>query len=361
MKTFIKITLPFVAIVTLSSCGNETAKKEYTKEMVYETVTAEEGQPTTKISLPGELMGFYETDIYPKVNSYVKTLFVDIGDKVPKGQLLAELEAPELSSKLNEGYSKYKAAESIFLNTKGKYNRLLQTSKTSGAVSPYDMDLSKTNVTSDSLGFIAAEANYHSLQELVSYLKITAPFDGIITERNISPGAFVGPSEKNAQAMLIIKNESKLRLRISVPEKHVSEIKKEQEISFTVSGYPEKTFSGKVTRNSSNINTQLRSEVIEIEIENKTGILLPGMFAKVDLPLTRNEKTIIVPESAVATNMEHCFVIKLIGKKAKMIDVQKGNVSDGKVEIFGDVKVGDVILKEANDEIKDGTVINSNI
>jgi membrane fusion protein (multidrug efflux system) len=361
MKTSIKIMMPIMAIVLLNSCGSEALKKENKEELVYAAIKAEEGQPTTKISLPGELMGYYETDIYPKVNSYVKVLHVDIGDKVNKGQLLAELEAPELSSKLNEGYSKYKAAEAVFLNSKGKYNRLLQTNKTIGAVSPYDLDLSKTNVTSDSLGLIAAEANYHSLQELVSYLKIIAPFDGIITERNISPGAFVGPSEKNAQAMFVIKNESKLRLRISVPEKHVSEIKNQQEIAFTVSGYPDKSFRGKVTRTSSNINTQLRSETIEIEIDNQEKFLLPGMFAKVDLPLTRNEKTIIVPESSIATSMEHCFVIKVINNKAKLFDVQKGNSLDGKVEIFGDVKIGDIILKEASEEIKDGTLLNVKI
>ena len=361
MKTSIKIILPIAVIIMFNACSGEKKKTENKEELVYPTIKAEEGQPTTKISLPGELMGYYETDIYPKVNSYVKTLFVDIGDKVTKGQLLAELEAPELSSKLNEGYSKYKATEAFFLNTKGKYNRLLQTSKTAGAVSPYDLDLAKTSVTSDSLGLLAAEANYRSLQELVSYLKITAPFDGVITERNISPGAFVGPSEKNTQAMFVIKNENKLRLRISIPEKHVSEIKKEQQITFTVSGYPDKKFTGKVSRNSSNINTQLRSEVIEIEIENKEGILLPGMFAKVEIPLTRNEKTIIVPETSVSTNMEHCFVIKVKKNKARLVDVQKGNSLDGKVEIFGDVNAGDIILKEANDEIKDGAIINLNV
>jgi membrane fusion protein, multidrug efflux system len=361
MKTTIKLLLPVLTIVLFNSCGNKAEKKENKEEMIYPTVKAEEGQPTTKISLPGELMGYYETDIYPKVNSYVKALFVDIGDKVAKGQLLTELEAPELSSKLSEGYSKYKAAEAIFINTKAKYTRLAQTNKTAGAVSPYDLDLSKTNVTSDSLGFVAAEANYRSLQELVSYLKITAPFDGIVTERNISPGAFVGPSEKNAQAMLVVKNESKLRLRVSVPEKHISEIRKEQEITFSVSGYPDKKFTGKVTRSGSNISTQLRSEIVEIEIENKTGILLPGMYAKVELPLTRNEKTILVPESAVATNMERCFVIKVVGGKAKLVDVQKGNSFDGKVEVFGDVMSGDIILKEANDEIKDGEVLKSKI
>jgi membrane fusion protein (multidrug efflux system) len=155
-----------------------------------------------------------------------------------------------------------------------------------------------------------------------------------------------------------VKNELKLRLRISVPEKHISEIRKEQEITFSVNSYPDKKFSGKITRGSSNVNTQLRSETIEIEIDNKDGFLLPGMFAKVELPLTRNEKTILVPESSVATNMEHCFVIKILGTKAKLVDVQKGNSLDGKVEIFGDLKAGDKILKEANDEIKDGQELN---
>lgn len=159
MKSLVKVVAPILAIISLSSC-HEEAKKENKEQVVYSTVKAEEGQPTTKITLPGELMGYYETDIFPKVNSYVKTLFVDIGDRVTKGQILAELEAPELTAKLSEGYSKYRASEAVFLNSKGKYTRLLQTNKTPGAVSPYDLDLAKTNTVSDSLGFVAAEANY---------------------------------------------------------------------------------------------------------------------------------------------------------------------------------------------------------
>jgi len=357
MKKYIKILLPILTIILLYSCGSDKNKKDDKKEVSYKTIKAEEGQPLVKISLPGELTGYYETGIYPKVNSYVKTIKVDIGDKVTKGQLIAELEAPELSSKLNEGYSKYKATEAVFLNSKGKYIRLLQTNKTQGAVSPYDLDLERSTVISDSLGYIASEANYHSLQELVSYLKITAPFDGVITERNISPGAFVGPSERNTQAMLVIKNESVLRLRISVPEKYVSGIKKDQEIAFNVSAYPDKKFTGKVSRAASNINTELRSEVIEIEVNNKEGLLLPGMYAKVDLNLSRSEKAVVVPQSSVATSMERCFIIKVVDNKARIINVQKGNSTDGKVEVFGDVKSGDIILKEASDEIKDGMTL----
>ncbi len=359
MKTLIIHCITPFLITALTCCHGETKKENKSDDVTYATIRAEEGQPTTTMVLPGELLGYYETGIYPKVNSYVKSLLVDIGDKVRKGQILAELEAPELSSKLNEGFSKYKAAEAIYLTSKGKLIRLLQANKTAGAVSPFDLDLAKTNTLSDSLNLVAANANYQALQELVAYLKIVSPFDGIITERNISPGAFVGPSEKNVQAILVVKNEAKLRLRISVPEKHAAAIHISESISFSVSGYPDKKFSGKVSRCASNIDPMLRAETIEIEFDNKDQLLLPGMFAQVEMPLTRNEKTILVPESSIATNMERCFVIKLENNKAVLVDVRKGNSLNGKVEIFGNVSSGDLLLKEASEEIKNGTFIHS--
>lgn len=361
MKHQVRIISAALFAIVLTSCGGHKENNDKEEEYVMPAVKAVEGQPTTILSLPGELIGYYETEIYPKVNSYVKALFCDIGDKVKKGQLLSELEAPELTSKLSEGYSKFKAAEAVFLNTKSKYIRLQQTNKTAGAVSPYDMDLSRTNVTSDSLNFVASQSNYNALAELVSYLKIYAPFDGTITERNISPGAFVGPAEKNVLPILVVKTQDLLRLHISVPEKHISAISENQEVNFTVTSYPERKFSGKVTRASSNLNVQLRAEVIEIEIPNKDGALIPGMFAKVEIPLTRHEKTVIVPETAVITSMERCFVIKVNGDKAKVVDVQKGNTSKGFVEIFGNIKAGDVILKEGSEEIKDGDTIHCKI
>jgi membrane fusion protein (multidrug efflux system) len=354
------LVIIFPALLAFS-CGNSGAKKsDEQNEITYEVSVVKSKNVTNQIVLPGELQGYYETGILAKVNGYVKRVLVDIGDKVSKDQLLAELEAPELMSELIGAYSESKSKEAVYLNTKAKLIRLSQTNQTKGAVSPYDMDLSKTSVISDSLAYLAAKAKYESVKSLVDYLKITAPFNGIITERHAAPGAFVGPDDRNLMPLFILKSEDKLRLHIAVPEKHIAEVMNGGSIEFTVESFPNRKFSGKITRFEKSLKPQTRSEVVEIEIDNKSDQLLPGMFAKVVLPTQRGYSSIVVPESAVVINMERSFLIKIENQnKAVWVDVKKGELQGNNVEVFGKINRGDTILNVASDEIKDGSTIRT--
>lgn len=345
-----------------SSCGHEEKEnKGNNEDVTVEAVKVKEEKASTNLNLPGELEGYYETEVYPKVNSYIKKMYVDIGDKVKQGQLLVELEAPELMNEVNEAYSKYKAAEATFINTKGKYYRLVETNKTPGAVSAYDMDQAKTNLISDSLLFIAAKSKSEAMQELAGYLKITSPFDGVVTERNLAPGAFVGPSENMPVPIIKLSNESKLRLHVAVPEKQLANIHEGKDVEFSVTSYPDKKFSGMITRVSKSVNVKTRSEMVEIVVDNEDRQLMSGMYAHVNLPISRDGKSLVVPQSAVLTNMEGCFVLRSENGKVSRIDVKKGNVMDNVVEIFGKIKPYDVILKVASDELNNGDVVKTKI
>ena len=349
---------PIICIVTTSCKDSKGKSSDENNELVYEASILAKKDVSNQLSLPGELEGYYETGIIAKVNGYVKQILVDIGDQVSQGQLLVELEAPELMSQLEGAYSEQQVKEAVYLNSKGKYGRLKQTNKTAGAVSPYDMDFTKTTIVADSLSFIASVAKYQSIKNLTNYLNITAPFEGIITDRALAPGALVGPNDKNLVPILKLKNESKLRLHIAVPEKHIAEIKKGDLVRFTVNSYPDKSFEGKITRISKTLNTQTRSEIIEIVIDNKSGVLIPGMYAQASLPIQRLEPSFVVPQSAVATTMERSFVIKVThGTTPVWVDVQKGELQGEKVEVFGNLTAGDTLLNIASDEIRPSETI----
>lgn len=354
-----RIILPMTALVIMSTSCKHSEKKSSDNEnqVVYPASVVERNNAATELVLPGELQGYYETGIIAKVNGYVKRILVDIGDKVVQGQQLVELEAPELMSQLDASYSELRAKEAMYLNSKGKYVRLKQTSLTPGAVSPYDLDFARTTVIADSLAFIASQSKYYSVKSLTDYLKIPAPFDGIITERAMAPGAFVGPNDKNASPILKLKNESRLRLHVAIPEKFVSEISVGKLVKFSVESDPGKVFDGKITRLAKSVSSLTRSEIIEIEIDNREGHLLPGMYAHAIIPISRQQPTMVVPTSAVATNMERSFVIKATYGKAVWMDVEKGKTLGENVEIFGKLLPGDTILNTGSDEIRNSSAI----
>ncbi len=361
MKTHHTVACLLILFSSMAtSCQNsKISESEEDKDAVYEAFVLERKEVSTELVLPGELVGYYETGIIAKVNGYVKRIFVDIGDKVTQGQLLTELEAPELKSQLTGAFSDVKEKEAMYLNTKGKYARLLQTNKTPGAVSPYDMDFSRTGIISDSLRFLAAKAGYEAIKQLTDYLSITAPFDGVVTERALAPGAFVGPNDKNGIPILKLKNESRLRLHVAVPEKHLGELEVGKRVQFKVKSFPARVFEGIITRLAKNVDTQTRSEIAEIEIDNRSNYLLPGMYAQVTIPLRRPEASFVVLQSAIVTNMERSFVIKVVKNKVIWVDIQKGEDQGQKVEIFGDLIAGDTLLVTASDETKAGTTIKT--
>jgi RND family efflux transporter MFP subunit len=361
MRTRIVIFCSVLIIAAATNgCSTRGAEEESKRnekqddEVVFPAVKVIRSNPGENLQIPGELMSYYETDVYPKVNSYIRKMNVDIGDKVHLGQVLAELEAPELTAQLAEAYAKVRSFEAQMIASKAIYRRLLVAANTKGAVSPNDMDVARSKIVADSLSLLGANAVYQAHQEMISYLRIKAPFDGIITDRKLAPGAFVGPADKSAVPMYRIKQESMLRLQVAIPERYTDAIREKQPISFSVVSLPGQMFKGKINRVTHNIDRQTRSELVEIQVMNPGQRLAPGMYAQVVLPVGRSHSSLIVPSSAVSTTMEKCFVIRIDNGRANWIDVKKGMESGGKTEIFGPVKDGDTVLKTANDEIPQG-------
>ena len=317
----------------------------------YDAVRVTATQPAQSLSLPGELDSYFQTDIFPRVSSYVKVLRADIGDHVRQGQVLAELDAPELTAALSEARSKQSVAQASFQASRGTFRRLRQTARTAGAVSPLALDQARTQATSDSLNVVAARAHYQAAAQMAAYLRLTAPLTGVITERNASPGALVGPGGQSAVPLFRLKQLSRLRLRIAVPEAYVGDIHAGAPMQFTVRAFPGQQFTGKIDRVAGNVTPGTRAETVEIDIANPGEQLKPGMFASATIPIKAPQSSLFVPKSAVVSTAERTYVIRVAGGKTELVDVQKGDENAGQVQVFGPLKAGDVVLKAGNEEI----------
>ena len=319
-----------------------------------------EGHLNTTLVLPGELAPFQTVDLYAKENSFVKDMFVDVGSEVQKGQLLANLEAPELETQIKEAASQWHTREAMFNGSKSTWQRLLHTSRIPGTISPNDLDNAYAKMSADSAELLAARSHYEETTQLRDYLEIKAPFTGVIAVRNVYAGAYVGPAGKGSdKPMLTLQEQKKLRLEIDIPEAAVGYLTLRDTIHFTVRPLPGKTFSATVSRMAGSMNTQLRTEHIEMDVHNEDGKLLPGMFAQVSLTFTNAQKTFVVPASAIAGNSQQVFVIRIGNGKTQWVDIRKGRERPDSVEVYGDLHPNDRLLLKASDEIRNGDLISA--
>jgi membrane fusion protein, multidrug efflux system len=325
-----------------------------------EVVTLQKAHLSSALQIPGELIAYQQVDLYAKENSFVRKLYVDVGSEVKAGQLLVSMEAPELGSALAAADSRLKSQQAIYIASKANYDRLLETSKTPGTVSQNDLDQAQAKMNSDFAQLDAARASYKEVGNRRDYLEIRAPFNGVITSRNANPGAYVGPSGKGSEFPLFtLQEQKKLRLVIFVPEAFSGYLKQNDNVSFNVNAFPNQKFTAAVKRLAGALDVKLRAQRIEMDVINEKKTLLPGMVASVNIPLSTKDSNLVVPKTAVVNSQERQFVIKVVNGKAVWVDVKKGREVDGKVEIFGDLTPGDMIVKQGSEEVRDGGAVNA--
>jgi RND family efflux transporter MFP subunit len=307
----------------------------------------------TTLRLPAQLNPYEEVSIYPRVTGYIKNIPVDIGTTVKQGQVIMEMEAPDVEQNSLAAQERYIKAQASYRASKDNYLRLQNTAKTAGAVSPNDLQSAQSKMQSDSAWCNSEKANWMAMESMKDYLIVKAPFDGTITQRNIHPGALVTVGNKmDAKPMLELQQISKLRLEVKVPETFATQLEVNQKVSFIVEAIPGKTFTGIISRQANSLDEKYRSESVEIDVLNTDKVLMPGMYAEVLLPLKGHVNACIVPQSAIVTSTEKKYVIIVKNHKTVLVDVTTGNEDKGMIEIFGDVKAGDFVIEKANEEIK---------
>ncbi len=367
-KSILLLAVLAMAVSSLSAChSDDNEKKEQQEEeqqqAAVETPTVQlvpvtKGRLSSVITIPGELIPYQQVDLYAKTNSYVKKLLVDIGSEVKQGQLLAVLEAPEINSQLASAQSRIKQYEAVYFASKATYDRLVSTSKTPGTVSQNDLEQAEAKKNADQANVDAAKSGLKEVSANLAYLEIRAPFDGVITSRNVNLGAYVGPGGKTTDPLFTVQDQNRMRLVVSVPEIYTGALSNKSEVNFTVRALPSEKFTAQVKRIAGALDEKLRAERLEMDVYNKNKKLIPHMFAEVSVPLPNGDSTYVVPKSAVATSTEKVFVIKVVDHKAVWVDVKKGLTNGDSVEIFGgDLKADDKLVKSASDEIRNGSTL----
>lgn len=350
-----------VAAFTLISCSTKETKQTETSAapmsmpMSFETVSIQKSNPQVNLKLPGEIVADQEVSVYAKVNSYVKTLRVDIGSTVQRGQVIMVLEAPEIQAQIATARSRWNAQVAIYTATKASYDRLIEASKTEGAVSNDAIDQLRAKKLSDEAQVGAARSAYNELKAMEDYLVIRAPFSGVVTDRNVELGSYVGTNGKGSdRPLLVIQTNNKLRLALSVPEANTPYIHNGDTIRFTVSSLPGRKFLGRVSRKSGALDSRLRSERIEVDVINNTNELKPLMVAEAILPLQSKTPTFFIPKPAVVESNLGTYVMKIVNGKTKKVAIVKGRTMPETVEVFGELQEGDAIVKKASEEMTEG-------
>ena len=351
------------------------------------------------VTLPGEIQPFLSVALRSKVAGYVERVLVDRGSAVKQGDLLVQLSAPEMKAQIAEYESKVQVAEgdrlqaeakleslgstlasleATLASTQATYDRLKVASQTPGAISGNELDIALRSVEAQRASVeaqrgsiqaqrasiegirnakVAAEAALRAVKEMEGYLRVTAPFGGVITERIVHPGALVGPASDTP--LLVLQQISHLRVTVAVPEESVGGIAKGASVPFQVPAYPEHNYSGTIARRAQSLDSKTRTMAVELDVMNPDQSLAPGMYATVKWPVRSSKPALYVPKTSVVTTTERTFVIRAKDGKAEWVNVKKGAADGDLTEVIGPLQAGDKIVARANDELREGTPLQN--
>ena len=321
------------------------------------------------IELPAEILPYLTVSLHAKVPGYVERVLVDRGSVVKQGELLAELSAPEMRAQIAEAESKVQAAESEKLQAEAQlaaaestYDRLRKAAETPGAVagnevvqSQKQVEAAQSLVHARDQAIQAAAAAVRAQKDMEAYLKITAPFDGVVTDRFVHPGALVGPSAD--PVLLVIQQISHLRLVVPVPEEDVGGTARGASIPFHVPAYPDRAYAGTVARFAHALDPKTRTMPVELDVPNRDGTLAPGMYPSVKWPVRREHPALFVPKTSVVTTTERTFVIRNRNGRAEWVGVKKGAADGDLIEVSGALAAGDKVVRRGTDELRDGMLL----
>jgi membrane fusion protein, multidrug efflux system len=344
-----------LAFTALAGCADK--KSQPTSTLATDSVEVfvlKKESVTKTLSLPAELHPWERAELYAKVQGYVRELKVDIGSRVKKNDILIIIDAPEVMANYAKSSADLQAALSRYNTSLDTHKRMVSASKERGAVSDSELERVRNQMLTDSASYEAAKSGTNAYAQLKNYLVVRAAFDGVITQRNVDAGTLVGTG---STPLLVLENLNKLRVRVAVPETYTSAIPESTSINFTVDAEPSKKYSATLARKSNQIDAKTRTELWEFEVMNTNQELKSGMYGNASFAIQRSEPSLTVPYSAVVTNLERNFVIRLRDGKTEWIDVKSGINMKVKVEIFGDLHEGEQIILKANDELKEGTSI----
>ena len=321
-----------------------------TPAMSVQTIRPKRGEIVHKVTLPGNVMAYQEATLYAKVAGYLKTINVDKGDSVKEGELLAEIEAPEMLADLIKAKAEAEAAQL-------DYKRVTDAQKkASDLVVPQTVDAAKAKSG-------VAVAGLQRIETLLSYAKITAPFSGVITKRWVDPGALIpaatSSSTSKSGAVVTLMDFSTVRIDVAIPDTEAPFIKKYLPVKVTVNELPGRTFQGTITRFSYALDESTKTMATEIEISNPDLALRPGMWAAVEIKLQKKENALLIPAEAlvIEKNKNSVFVVR--DKKALKVALTTGFDDGVNVEILKGCGPNDAVIVAGKQSVTDGQKVQA--
>ncbi len=314
--------------------------------------------PAQEIVLPANVQAFIDSPIYARTNGYLKRWYVDIGAHVKTGQLLAEIDTPELNQQLRQARADLSTAEAnlrLAEITANRYRDLLKTD----SVSKQDTDNAEGDYQAKQAVVHSAEANVKRLEELQSFEKVYAPFDGVISARNTDIGALIdaGASGGRRTELFHIVQPGVLRVYVNVPEEYSQAAKPGLTAELTMAEFPGRRFEGKLVRTADAIDAATRTLLVEVDVNNPTGNLLPGAYAEVHLKLPVATSSLVLPVNTLLFRSEGLRVATVVNGHAALKQVALGHDFGSSVEVVSGLTGDEEVVVNPPDSIVSGEAV----
>jgi RND family efflux transporter MFP subunit len=307
-----------------------------------------------EIALPGNMQAFIDTPVWARSSGYLKRWYVDIGGHVTQGQLLAEIEAPEVDQQLKQANAQLETAQAnlkLSEVTAERYTNLFKTD----SVAKQDVDNAVQDQAAKKADVSSAQANVSRLEQLVSFEKVTAPFSGVLTARNVDVGALVDQGANTpGKELFHVASIDTLRTYVSVPEMYSQASKPGVQAYLTLDEFPGRQFHGIVVRNANAIDQASRTLLVEVDVKNPTGELLPGSYVSVHLKLPSRIPAVTVPSNTLLFRSEGLRVARVVDGKAELVPVILGRDFGDSVELVAGIQRDDKVIVNPSDSIVNG-------
>jgi RND family efflux transporter MFP subunit len=340
-------------LVARADLKKETATHNVTSVSVTKPKTTSASQ---ELILPGNLQAFSDTPIYARTTGYLKRWHADIGKKVKAGELLAEIDAPELDDQLQQAKADHATAEANYhfaQSTAARWEALLKTD----SVSKQEADEKRNDMAARKAVLEAARYNVLRLEKLQSFKKLYAPFDGVITARNVDVGMLIDAGSAPAKELFHIASTKRLRVFVNVPQSYARDVGPGMTAELTLAEFPGQHFKGTFARSSQSIDAVTRTLLSEVDVDNATGELLPGSYAQVHLKLSSAHAALIVPVNTLLFRPEGVMVAVLQNDRAVLTPIKLGRDYGSEVEVVSGLNATDLVILNPSDSLVSGAQV----
>lgn len=354
-----------IALIIPRNHANQVLART-TDQLAPATVTVakpELGAPSEEIILPGNMFAWVDSPIYARTDGYLEKWNFDIGAHVKKGQLLATIASPEVDQQLAQAKADLATAVATASYAKQQAQRYTDL-LASNAVAKQDTENFVTQAASTSTQVKSAEANVERLQQLVGFEKVYAPFDGVVTARDVDTGTLInaGSGTAGGHEMFHMDDEHLMRVYVNVPQVDVPSCRVGAQADLTLNEYPGRRFAGKVVRTSSAIDPNSRTLLVEVDVPNPGGLLIPGAYSEVHFNVKVMNQTLIIPVSTLMFRQEGLRVVTVVHDNkgrdvAKLVPITIAQDDGRVVQVIEGLQAGDEVVQNPPDSVVDGELV----